>query len=89
MLADLLEGHAVAPIILAGSSKAYPTARKHLPHYFGNLAHAIIMRSIAHIEYFIVSFRCTQRKDTSKLEFESGSQLKKCKGRTQHQSRHL
>src|SRR5438874_12231426 len=54
MLANLLEGHAVAPIILAGSSKTYTTARKHLAHYVCNLAHAIVVRSVTNIEYFIV-----------------------------------
>src|SRR6266567_2979292 len=52
MLANLLEGHAVAPIVLAGSSKAYTTARKDLAC---NLAHAIAVRRIANIEYFIVN----------------------------------
>src|SRR2546430_2956998 len=55
MLANLLEGHAVAPIVLAGSSKTHPTVRKHLAHYLRNLAHAIVVRSIANIEYFIVN----------------------------------
>src|SRR5206468_7689808 len=54
MLANLLEGHAVAPIILAGSSKTHTTLRKHLSHYLRNLAHAIVVRRIANIEYFIV-----------------------------------
>src|SRR5437773_8233553 len=55
MLANFLEGHAVAPIVLAGSSKTHPTVRKHLAHYLRNLAHAIVVRSIANIEYFIVN----------------------------------
>ena len=55
MLANLLEGHAVAPIVLAGSSKTHTTVRKHLAHYLRNLAHAIVVRSIANIEYFIVN----------------------------------
>src|SRR5262245_18017440 len=32
MLANFLEGNAVAPIILTGGSKTYTTARKHLDH---------------------------------------------------------
>jgi hypothetical protein len=55
MFANLLKGHAVAPIILAGSSKTYTTARKDLAYYVCNLAHTIVMRSIANIEYFIVN----------------------------------
>src|SRR5207253_10175451 len=55
MLANLLERHAVAPIILAGSSKTHTTVRKHRAHYLRNLAHAIVVRSIANIEYFIVN----------------------------------
>ena len=55
MLANLLEGHTVAPIILAGSSKTHTTVRKHLAHYLRNFAHAIVVRSIANIEYFIVN----------------------------------
>src|SRR4029453_17729116 len=49
------ERHAVTPIILARSSKTYTTARKHLAYYLCNLAHAIVVRSIANIEYFIVN----------------------------------
>jgi hypothetical protein len=55
MLANLLEGHAVAPIILTGSPKTHTTVRKHLAHYLRNLAYAIVVRSIANIEYFIVN----------------------------------
>ena len=54
MLANLLEGHAVASIILAGSSKTHTTARKHLAYNLCNLAHAIVVRSIANIKYFIM-----------------------------------
>src|SRR5881394_154503 len=54
MLANLLERHTVAPIILAGSSKTHTTVREHLAHCLRNLAHAIVLRSIANIEYFIV-----------------------------------
>src|SRR5438132_8679790 len=54
MLTNLLKGHAVAPIILAGSSKTYTTARKDLSYYVCNLAHSIVVRSIANVEYFIV-----------------------------------
>src|SRR5204862_3684764 len=54
MLANLLERHAVAPIILAGGSKTHTTVREYLAHYLRNLAHAIVVRSIANIEYFIV-----------------------------------
>ena len=49
MFANLLKGHAVAPIILTGSSKTYTTARKDLAYYVCNLAHTIVMRSIAHM----------------------------------------
>src|SRR6266566_2452715 len=58
MLANLLEGHAVAPIILTRSSKTYTTTRKHLAYHLRNLAHAIVVRSIANIEYFIVDRFC-------------------------------
>src|SRR4029077_13897149 len=54
MLANLLEGHTVAPIILTRSSKTHMTARKGLAYYLRNLAHTIVVRSIANIEYFIV-----------------------------------
>src|SRR5262249_22896833 len=55
MFANLLEGHAVAPIVLTWGSKTHATFRKHLAHYLRNLAHAIVVRSIANIEYFIVN----------------------------------
>src|SRR6266536_3015604 len=55
MLANLLEGHAVAPIILTRSSKTHTTARKHLAYHLRNLAHAIVVRSIANIEYFVMN----------------------------------
>src|SRR6266700_2340100 len=55
MLANLLEGHAVAPIILTRSSKTHTTARKHLAYYLRNLAHAIVVRSIGNIEYFVMN----------------------------------
>jgi len=43
MFANLLKGHAVAPIILAGSSKTYTTARKDLAYY--------VLQSRAHDSY--------------------------------------
>ena len=55
MLANLLEGYAVTSIVLAWSSKTYMTPRKHLANYLRYLAHAIVVRSIANIEYFIVN----------------------------------
>src|SRR6516165_7201189 len=55
MLANLLEGYAVTSIVLARSSKTYTTPRKHLADYLRYLAHAIVVRSIANIEYFVVN----------------------------------
>jgi hypothetical protein len=55
MLTSLPEEYAVAPIILTGRSKTHTTAGKHLAHYFRYLAHAIVVRSIANIEYLIVN----------------------------------
>jgi len=52
---NVIERHAVAPIILTGSSKTYTTARKHLPHYLRYLGHAVVVKSIANIEYLIVN----------------------------------
>src|SRR6184192_3440231 len=43
MLTNLLKGHAVAPISLAGRSKTYTTSRKDLAYYVCNLAHAIVV----------------------------------------------
>src|SRR5947199_6558248 len=54
MLANLLEGPAVTSIILTRSTKTHTTTRKHFSYYLRNLAHAIVVRSIANIEYFIV-----------------------------------
>src|SRR5437870_5732274 len=54
MLANLLERHAVASIILAWSSKTHTTVRKYFPYNLRNLAHSIVVRSIANVEYFIV-----------------------------------
>jgi hypothetical protein len=55
MLANLLKGDAVAAIILTRSSKTHTTVRKHLAHDLRNLADAIIVRSIADVEYFVVN----------------------------------
>src|SRR5262249_37627660 len=55
MLANLFEGHAVTPIVLTRGSKTYTTTRKHLAHYLRYLAHAIVVRSIANIEYLVVN----------------------------------
>jgi hypothetical protein len=55
MLADLLERHAVTSIVLAGSSKTHTAIRKHFAHDLCNLADAIVLRSIANIEYFIMN----------------------------------
>src|SRR5436190_2330338 len=55
MLANLLERHAVAAIVLAGRSKTHKTPRKHLAHYLRNLAYAIVVRSIANVEHFVVN----------------------------------
>src|SRR4029077_2656353 len=65
MLANFLEGHAVAPIVLSGSSKTYTTVRKDFSYYVCNLADAIVVRSIANIEYFIVDRfgGCLQHRD--------------------------
>jgi hypothetical protein len=54
MFANFLEANAVAPIILARSSKTHTTVRKHFPNYLRNVAYAIVVRSIANIEYLIV-----------------------------------
>lgn len=48
MLTNLFERHAVAPIILAGSSKTHTTVRKHVSHYLRNLAHAIVVKYRQH-----------------------------------------
>ena len=42
-------------IVLTGSSKTHTAVRKDLAYYLRNLAHAIVVRSIANIEYFIVN----------------------------------
>src|SRR5437667_10435972 len=55
MLANLLKGHAVTSIILAGSSKTHTAIRKHFADELCNLAHAIVLRCIANIEYFVVN----------------------------------
>ena len=55
MLANLLERHTVTPIILTRNSKTHTTAGKHVAYYLRDVTHAVIVRSIANIEYFIVN----------------------------------